>query len=168
MGEISTIESQLKERLGLVEIKTIAKSASTKLLFRLMHSDDSQVARNAAWAITHQSDESIKELSQPELIAMAMTSQSVSLRRLALHLILRQGISKDDMRGDFLDFCLQHMVMLEEPSGVQSLCMKLAMQMCSYYPELQHEFDETIQLMHAEHYKPGLNYLIKKIKKSRN
>ena len=68
------------------------------------------------------------------------------------------------MRTDFLDFCLLHMHMPEEPPGVQSLCMKLAHRMCLPYPELLHEFYETLSLMQPEDCKPGMKHLINKMK----
>ena len=47
-----------------------------------------------------------------------------------------------------------------------ALCV-LAHRMCSFYPELQHEFYATLNMMQAEHYKPGLSHLIKKYMNSK-
>ena len=110
----------------------------------------------------------IRPLPQNCLIDLAISTPDTSLRRLVLALVERQPIDKETLRTDFLDFCLTHMVMLEEPPGVQALCMKLAHRMCSFYHELQHEFYATLNMMQAEHYKPGLSHLIKKYMNSKN
>lgn len=168
MEGLTEIRESLQNRLGIAEVRPLAASVPWEVLLELMFDDDPHIARNAAWTLTHKSLSDISQLPQDRLIDLALTTPDTSLRRLALCLIERQGIPKEQIRTDFLDFCLRHMVMLEEPSGVQALCMKLSHSMCSHYPELSHEFEETLNLMHSEHYKPGVTYLIKKIKKQYN
>ena len=159
------IREELKSRLSIDDIRTLAGREPTEVLLETLYDSDSLVARNAAWVLTHKAKRDINQLPQKRLIDLALSTPDTSLRRLTLCLIERQGIPPEHIRTDFLDFCLRHMVMLEEPSGVQALCMKLAYSMCSHYPELAHEFSETLNLMHAEHYKPGVKYLINKLNK---
>jgi hypothetical protein len=147
------------------DIRQVAREVPASQLAEYLYNADSRVARNAGWALTHKSNQEINTLPQDRLVDFVLTTPDSSLRRLTLNLIERQGIQKDAMRTDLLDFCLQHMAMLEEPPGVQSLCLKVAYQMCRYYPELQHELNETLNLMQTEHYKPGMKSLIKKLKK---
>lgn len=156
------IVEQLSQRLGVDEIKILAGQLPALFLWQKMQGEDEVVCRNAAWALTHKTDAEVATLPQQPLIDFAMSTPWDSLRRLALQLISRQPMPQEAVRTDFLDFCLTHMVMLEEPVGVQSLCMKIAHHICSFYPELQHEFVETLRLMHPEAYKPGVTYLIKK------
>lgn len=155
----------LSKRIGINEVKALAKDVPPTELYELMRSDDDTTRRNAAWAMTHKSDSEIALLPQQELIDLVLTTESTPLRRLTLNLIARQPMEAEGVRSDFLDFCMAHMVMLEEPPGVQALCMKLAHRMCGFYPELMHEFRETLRLIHIEHYKPGMRCVIKKLRK---
>lgn len=154
----------LEERIGIGEVKELARKVPLMELYEQLKSDDDRTRRNAAWTLTHKSDSEIARLPQQEMIELILTTESIPLRRMVLSLVERQPMEEEDIRSDFLDFCMSHMVMLEEPSGVQSLCMKMAYRMCSFYPELMHEFQETLSIMHTEHYKPGLKSLIKKLK----
>ena len=154
----------LSEPLSGKEVRQLANSLPVKPVFEMLYDTDIRVARNAGWVLMHMPISQIKRLPQEQLIDFAMSTPDSSLRRFSLRLVDAQGMAKDEMRTDFLDFCLQHMVMLEEPPGVQSLCMKLAYRMCLFYPDLLHEFEETLKMMPSEHYKPGVRYLIKKLK----
>lgn len=157
--------TDLASRIGIDEVKELARTIPVAELYSLMQSKDPAVSRNAAWVMTHKSNAQIAQLNQKDLIDLILSTGDTPLRRLTLNLVERQPMVEDEIRSDFLDFCLGHMAMMEEPPGVQSLCMKLAYRMCSYYPELMHEFQETLRLIHIEHYKPGLQCLIKKLRK---
>ena len=123
-----------------------------------MHDEDYQVARNALWGLTKASDKELSQL-QPllhELIDNALRTDNSSVRRLTLNIIERLKMSEDDLRTDFLDFCLEHMQSIEEFPGIQSLCMKLAFRMCKFYPELMDEFMRTLETMEIGYYKPAV------------
>ena len=123
-----------------------------------MHSDDSRVARNALWTLTKASDSELSQL-QPlldELMDLAMLTDSSAVRRLSLNLVERLEMSEEDLRTDFLDFCLEHMADIGELPGVQSISMKLAFRMCKFYPELMDEFRHTLEAMEISYYKPAV------------
>lgn len=159
------ITALLASPIGIAEVKSLALCLTTEQLQAYLLSNDLRTARNAAWTLTHKSAHDIGTLPQAMLVDLAMSTDNVSLRRLTLSLIERQAMKEEELRSDFLDFCLLHMTMLEEPSGVQALCMKIAYKMCAFYPELMQEFETTLHLMHTEHYKPGMRSLMKKIRK---
>ena len=120
--------------------------------------DDDRVARSALWGLTKAS---IDELSQLKvilnpLIDLAMKTDNSSVRRLTLSIIERMKLEEDDLRTDFLDFCLEHMVSTKEFSGIQSVCMKLAFRMCVFYPELMDELKRILESMDMEFYKPAV------------
>ena len=83
--------------------------------------------------------------------------------QLTLNIIERLEINDEDLQTDFLDFCLEHMVSIEEFPGVQTLCMKLAYRMCSFYPELMDELKLTLETMAIEYYKPAVKGLRQRI-----
>lgn len=126
---------------------------------RFMHSDDEKVARNAFWSLTKATDKEISQL-QPifnEFIDLALTTPSSSVRRLSLNIIERLEMKEDDLRTDFLDFCLEHMADADELPGIQSISMKLAYRMCKFYPELLAEFKATLESMEPDFFKPAVN-----------
>ena len=163
--EDKVILQRLRESLGGVEVRALAREVPCSLLLPcLAEEEDIRVARNAAWVLTHKPLSEIRMLPPDRLIDLALTTSDTSLRRLVLCLVEKIPMSQEGMRTDLLDFCLLHMRLPQEPPGVQALCMKLAYSMCSPYPELLHEFQETLNLMQPEQHKPGVKHLINKIK----
>lgn len=125
---------------------------------QFMHDEDYQVARNALWGLTKADKEEMRQLRplQESLINLAMHTGNASVRRLSLHLVERMGMQEEDVRADFLDFCLEHMADIQEYPGIQSLCMKLAFRMCSFFPELMGELVRTIEAMEISYYSPAV------------
>ena len=137
---------------------------------------DYRVARSALWGLTKATDKELSELQVilNELIDQAMQTENSSVRRLTLNIIerlwvgerssgMRLTLEEDDLRTDFLDFCFEHMVSIEEFPGIQTLCMKLAYRMCSLYPELMEELKRTLEAMEIDYYKPAVKCLRKRI-----
>ena len=122
---------------------------------------DYRVARSALWGLTKASDDELSQLQVllNELIDQAMQTENSSVRRLTLNVIERLELTEDDLRIDFLDFCMEHMVAGDEFPGVQTLCMKLAYRMCSFYPELLEEFMRIVDAMEIDYYKPAVKGL---------
>lgn len=134
-----------------------------------MHSDDERVARNAFWSLTKATDKELSQLQTilNELIDLALTTPSSSVCRLSLNIIERLKMEEDDLRTDFLDFCLEHMADADELPGIQSISMKLAYRMCKFYPELLAEFKVTLESMEPEFFKPAVNCVRNKILRGR-
>ena len=121
---------------------------------RFMHDEDDQVARNALWGLTKANKEEIAQMKplQDSLIALAMSTNNSSVRRLALNVLEKLQMNEDEVRTDFLDFCMEHMADTRKYPGIQSLCMKLAYRMCSFYPELMGELKRTVEAMEPLYY----------------
>ena len=119
---------------------------------------DYRVARSALWGLTKASKEELSQLQVilNELIDQAMQTENSSVRRLSLNIVERLEMSEDDLRTDFLDFCFEHMIDVEEFPGIQSVCMKLAFRMCKFYPELMDELKRTLEAMEIDYYKPAV------------
>lgn len=152
---------------GAQEIYQEVKSEGDFLGFahRFAFDQDFKVARSALWGLTKASDKELSALQVllNDLIEQAMLTENSSVRRLTLNIIERLKMDEDDMRTDFLDFCIEHAVMGDEFPGVQTLCMKLAFRMCKPYPELMDEFRRTLQAMEIEYYKPAVKGIRNKI-----
>lgn len=125
---------------------------------RFMHDEDDQVARNALWGLTKAGKEEMRQLQplRESLIDLAMETGNSSVRRLALNLVERLDMGEDDVRSDFLDFCLEHAVDLQEFPGIQSLCLKLAFRMCRFFPELMAELHRIVESMDMNYYSPAV------------
>ena len=85
-----------------------------------------------------------------------MQTENSSVRRLTLNVIERLTLNEDNLRTDFLDFCLEHLFDLGELPGIQAVCAKLAYRMCKFYPELMDEFIRTLEAMEIGFYKPAV------------
>ena len=152
---------------GAQEIYQEIKSNGDFLGFtrRYVFDEDYRVARSALWGLTKATDEELSELQVilNELINQAMQTDNSSVRRLTLNIIERLKMDEDDLRTDFLDFCFEHAVSIEEFPGIQTLCMKLAFRMCNFYPELMDELKRTLEAMEIDYYKPAVRGLRNKI-----
>ena len=145
---------------GAQEIYQEVKSTGDFLGFarRYAFSEDYRVARSALWGLTKASKEELSQLQVilSEFINQAMQIDNSSVRRLSLNVIERLEMSENDLRTDFLDFCFDHMIDVEEYPGIQSVCMKLAFRMCKFYPELMDELKRTLEAMEIDYYKPAV------------
>ena len=152
---------------GAQEIYQEVKAAGDFLGFtrRYVFDSDDRVARSALWGLTKATDKELSSLQAilNELIDRAMQTGNSSVRRLTLNILERLKMNEEDLRPDFLDFCFEHMVSIEEFPGIQTLCMKLAYRMCSFYPELMDELKRTLEAMEIGYYKPAVKCLHKKI-----
>ena len=121
-------------------------------------SQDYRVARTALWGLTKANKEELSQLQVilNEIIDQAMQTDNSSVRRLSLNVVERLEMSDEDLRTDFLDFCFEHMMDIEEYPGIQSVCMKLAFRMCKFYPELMDELKRTLETMEIDYYKPAV------------
>lgn len=159
----------IRNSLHIGDIKCLAGEAHRDAtvragLFRAMQGDDSRMATNAAWALTHlpQSDNQYIVNERDSLVALALATALVSLRRLSLALLARIDWKIDDIRTDLLDFCLAGMTNSDQPYGVRSLCVKLAFLQCRHYPELTEELRQTLEQMTQTEMSAGLKHTWKK------
>ena len=145
---------------GAQEIYQEVKTTTDFLGFARQYafSADYRVARSALWGLTKAHKEELTQLQVilNELINQAMKTNNSSVRRLTLNIVERLKMGEDDLRTDFLDFCFEHMMDVEEFPGIQSLCMKLAFRMCCFYPELMDELKRTLETMETDYYKPAV------------
>ena len=152
---------------GAQEIYQDVKAGGDFLGFarRYVFDEDYRVARSALWGLTKASDNELSELQllMNELIDLAMKTENPSVRRLALNVIERLKMKEEELRTDFLDFCLEHLLNVEEFPGIQSVCAKLAFRMCKFYPELMDELMRTLEGMEIEYYKPAVKSIRNRI-----
>ena len=145
---------------GAQEIYQEVKSAGDFLGFARQYafSLDYRVTRSALWGLTKATKEELSQLQVilNDFINQAMQTENSSVRRLSLNIVERLELKEEDLRTDFLDFFFEHMMNVEEYPGIQSVCMKLAFRMCSFYPELMDELKRTLEAMEVDYYKPAV------------
>lgn len=132
---------------------------------RFVFYPDYRMARSALWGLTKAKKEELLQLQAmlDDFINLAMQTENSSVRRLSLNIVERLSMTADDLRTDFLDFCLDRMVSIEEFPGIQAVCMKLAFRMCQFYPELADELQRTLEAMEIDYYKPAVKGVRKRI-----
>ena len=160
---MAIIEEKLRQTFsegGAQEIYQEVKASDDFLGFarRYAFSQDYLVARSALWGLTKARREELSQLQVilDKFIIQAMQTDNSSVRRLSLNIVERLELKEEDLRTDFLDFCFDHMMDVEEYPGIQSVCMKLAFRMCSFYPELMDELKRTLEAMEIDYYKPAV------------
>ena len=145
---------------GAQEIYQEVKASGDFLGFARQYafSEDYRVARSSLWGLTKANKEELSQLQVilDKFIDQAMQTDNSSVRRLSLNVVERLELKEEDLRTDFLDFCFEHMMDVEEYPGIQSVCMKLAFRMCKYYPELMDELKRTLKAMEIDYYKPAV------------
>lgn len=160
-----------QERLsGLLHINDIletvqmvaGKKSELLQLLELCFVEDARMAGNALWVGMHLSSADIQCFTPyaDRFIDGSMIETTVTCRRLRLAMLERLDVVIE--RADFFDFCLQHSLLLSEPYGIRSLCIKLAYRIAQPYPELCRELLLTLQLMHPSELSPGLRNIYEK------
>lgn len=130
----------------------------TDALYELAGDSDDRVGYNALWALCHMpvSERSKLESRRQGLIDLLLNSSHTGRRRLLLALLekMRPAVP-DDLRGDYMDYCLSH-INSNEPYGVRALCIKQAFAQCRHFPELLGELSAELEMMGLDTMPPGL------------
>lgn len=160
------------------DIKAMAKRAHgddafREGLFEAMLGNEREEAVCAAWALTHlPKDDNLHIAAHREtLVQLATTTADISLRRITLTLLerLEWMVESTDDAPDYyvslLDFCFEHLMMIEEPYGVRSLCMKLAYKLSLPYRELLDELRQSLLLIEPSDLGSGVRHTRNKILK---
>ena len=127
-------------------------------LYQLTLDDDRRVATNALWVFTHFSavDNEWIYAKRDQLIDRCLKEQDTTKLRLMLNLLLRQPYAEDNVRTDFIDFCLMRLADPKSPYAVRTQCIKLAYEQMRYWPELLNELRQTLMMINCEPLSPGL------------
>ena len=127
-------------------------------LYQLTLDNDRRVATNALWVFTHFSavDNEWLFAKHDQLIDRCLKEKDTTKLRLMLNLLLRQPYTEEDIRTDFIDFCLTRLADPKSPYAVRAQCIKLAYEQMRYWPELLNELRQTLEMISCEPLSPGL------------
>lgn len=156
MNNIVCLKEIISERIGLERINEVLllthrDDKRKQELYDLAVNMDDAIGYNAAWILTHFSEQDNKWLYNKynELIDYVIVSQHEGKRRCILTLIYKQPFT-NPLRVDFLDFCLERIITVKELAGVQSLCIKIAYELCRPFPELIQELKSILEMMEGD------------------
>ncbi len=168
--DAQSIAEQLKNVCGEKDAREIYEEVKSSGDFQgftsqFIHNADDRVVRNVFWVLTKASDKELSQIQEMlnELIDLAMQTESSSVRRLCLNIVERLKMEEENLMTNFLNFCFEHFLNVEEFSGIQAVCMKLAFRMCKFYPELTEELKRTLEAMEIDYYKPAVKSLRNRI-----
>lgn len=127
-------------------------------LYQLTLDNDRRVAINALWTFTHfaLADNEWLYAKHDQLIDRCLNEQDTTKLRLMLNLLLRQPYTEEDIRTDFIDFCLARLTDARAPYAIRAQCIKLAYEQMRYWPELLDELRQTLEMISCEPLSPGL------------
>lgn len=137
-----------------------------ELLFGLITDTDDRVAYNALWILTHFSDEDKCWMSfkRNDLIDILLNESHSGKKRLILSLLRYMPIKEEDLRSDYLDFCLSK-INSTEPYAIRAWVLKQAFEMCRYFTELIDELKCEMEMMEHVELSPGLLSAKKQVEK---
>ncbi len=127
-------------------------------LYQLTLDADRRVATNALWVFTHFSaaDNEWLYAKHNQLIDRCLKEKDATKLRLMLNLLLRQSYTEEDIRTDFIDFCLMKLTDPKSPYAIRAQCIKLAYEQMKHWPELLNELRQTLEMISCEPLSPGL------------
>lgn len=127
-------------------------------LYQLTLDDDRRVVVNALWTFTHfAADDNVWLFAKhDQLIDRCLNEKDATKLRLMLNLLLSQPYTEEDIRTDFIDFCLARITDARAPYAIRAQCIKLAYEQMRYWSELLDELHQTLDLISCEPLSPGL------------
>lgn len=157
LGELLSI------RLNMPQINNVVTWASGSAdnlsqLWNFAQSADRRTSVNALWAMTHLPERDAEWLSsiRDNMIDMLLTETDAAKKRLLLQLLRDREYEADNIRTDFLDYCLSKINSECEPYAVRCFGMYAAYKMCRHYPELVAELEDHLDMMRYQSLSPGL------------
>lgn len=127
-------------------------------LYQLTLDNDRRVATNALWVFTHFAAVDMEWLyaKHDQFIDRSFKEKDTTKLRLMLNLLLRQPYTEEDIRTDFIDFCLTRLADPKSPYAVRAQCIKLTYEQMKYWPEQLNELRQTLEMISCEPLSPGL------------
>ena len=127
-------------------------------LYQLTLDADRRVATNALWVFTHFSaaDNEWLYAKYDQLIDRCLKEKDATKLRLMLNLLQRQPYLEEDIRTDFIDFCLMKLTDPKSPYAIRAQCIKLAYEQMKHWSELLNELRQTLEMIACEPLSHGL------------
>lgn len=136
-------------------------------LYQLTLDANRRVAVNALWTFTHfAADDNVWLFAKhDQLIDRCLNEKDATKLRLMLNLLLSQPYTEEDIRTDFIDFCLARITDARAPYAIRAQCIKLAYEQMKYWSELLDELRQTLEMISCEPLSPGMRSAWKQVMK---
>lgn len=161
----------LSQKINLPQIKSVVSWASGSrenlaMLLGFSRSDDRRTSVNAIWAMTQLPETDAEWLLslRDEMIDILLTETDTGKKRMLLQLLREQEYDADDIRTDFLDYCMSKINSECEPYAVRCFSIYTAYKMCRLFPELLAELEEHLDMMRYQTLSPGLKSALRQTK----
>lgn len=160
----SVLQEKLSERIGVAEIRELCRLASgsgnnstKQLMFSLIADNNDRVGYNVLWIFTNFSggDKIWIHTKRDELIDLLLRETHSGKKRLLLRILSDIPVKAEDIRADYLDYCLGK-INSTEPCAIRGLALVQAFQMCKFFPELIGELKTVMDMMEYGVLSPGL------------
>ena len=175
---LSVLRNQLVGRIHIEDVRRIVDCITNddgdvivKALYHLLSDADQRIAYNAAWVLSCSDGKVIKFLIryQNQLIDLLIGTKDKSFARILFSILRRQTFEKNNLRTDFLDFCLNEIVNSNQAIAIRVHAIYVSYSLCKAYPELLNELFMTLQMLESETLSAGLlharNTIMSAIKK---
>lgn len=158
------MKERLGTRLGVHEVKDICRECGSAAgsemreeIFSCISDEDDRVSYNALWVLTHLPSEhrGWLALRRDEMVTQLLRCSHKGKMRLLLTILEDLPVNEEDVRTDYLDFCLSK-INSNEPYAIRALSLKQAFAQCRFYPELLHELQMIMDVMTHGELSPGL------------
>lgn len=158
------LRQRLADRLSLRDVRGYVDDSVAAMLPGLIDDDDDRVAFNSLWILTHFPADSLRAMfpCRDRLVDLLLGCPDTGRRRLLLSLLSRLPVGIDDVRVDYLDWCLSK-INTSEPCGIRALCVKEAYAQCRFYPELSAELRLVLEMSEDAGLSPGMRCVRDKV-----
>lgn len=169
---IAALETILSDKINVVLVNELVSWASGSLMRlnrmrKMTESTDCRISSNALWVIARlpAADSDWLMSWQDDMIDSLLKETNTGKKRLRLQLLRDMNYDADNIRSDFLDFCLSKINSECEPYAIRCYCIYIAFKMCSHYTELLAELEEHLDMMSCQSLSPGLSSALRNTKK---
>ena len=175
---LSVLRNQLVGRIHTEDVRRIVDCMTNddgdiimKVLYHLLSDTDQRIAYNAAWVLSCSDSKVMRFLLryQNQLIDLLIGTKDKSFSRMLFSILRRQTFEKNNLRTDFLDFCLNEIVNSNQAIAIRAHAIYVSYSLCKAYPELLNELFMMLQMLESETLSAGLlharNTIMSAIKK---
>jgi len=135
-------------------------------IYKLIKDPKEKISWRAAWACEKVFEKYPDFLAgkEEELISFVMKNNHSGTRRILLSILLELPTPKP-LPVDFLDFCFNNMLDLNQAIATQALCIKMAYKLCLLEPELLPELKLYLENAELEYYSIGVKTCVRNVLK---